>query len=244
MGFYILYVCGSENNRLQQLDFIILGGGASGLQLAHRLSKSAAHKASSILILESDQHKANDRTWCFWETGEGEWDDLLQNQWSKVQFKSQSIDKTIDLGDSSYKMLRSKPYYELLHKNITQNKSVQIKYESCTGFSDKGTHVIVSTDHNTYQCSTLFNSILIGTSFANNKNTLYFSSILGWYIKTPKPIFDVQKAVFMDFTVPQKQETRFMYVLPFTKTDALIEYTLFSEKNLINLNMNLPYATI
>ena len=107
MDFYILYVCVSENDRLQQLDFIILGGGASGLQLAHRLNKNDAYKASSILILESDQHKANDRTWCFWETGEGEWDDLLQNQWSKVQFKSQSIDKTIDLGDTSYKMLRS-----------------------------------------------------------------------------------------------------------------------------------------
>ena len=57
MGFYILYVCGSENNRLQQLDFIILGGGASGLQLAHRLSKSAAHKASSILSLKATSTK-------------------------------------------------------------------------------------------------------------------------------------------------------------------------------------------
>ncbi|MEC8090548.1 MAG: lycopene cyclase family protein [Bacteroidota bacterium] len=231
MGFYILYVCASENDRLQQLDFIILGGGASGLQLAHRLSKSDAYKASSILILESDQHKANDRTWCFWETGDGEWDDLLQNQWSKVQFKSQSIDKTIDLGDTSYKMLRSKPYYDLLHKKIAQNNSVQIKYERCTGFSDKGSHVIVNTEQNTYQCSTLFNSIFDWNILRQQQQyPVLQQHFLGWYIKTPTPVFDVQKAVFMDFTVPQKQETRFMYVLPFTKTDALIEYTLFSEK--------------
>ena len=34
----------------------------------------------------------------------------------------------------------------------------------------------------------------------------------------------------MDFTVPQFQETRFMYVLPYTQTEALIEYTLFSKE--------------
>ena len=33
----------------------------------------------------------------------------------------------------------------------------------------------------------------------------------------------------MDFSVEQKNNTRFMYVLPFTDTKALIEYTLFSE---------------
>jgi lycopene beta-cyclase len=32
----------------------------------------------------------------------------------------------------------------------------------------------------------------------------------------------------MDFTVAQKGNTRFMYILPFSKNKALIEYTLFS----------------
>ena len=58
MGIYILYVCASENDRLQQLDFIILGGGASGLQLAHRLSKSDALKRllySSLKAISTKQ---------------------------------------------------------------------------------------------------------------------------------------------------------------------------------------------
>jgi lycopene beta-cyclase len=34
----------------------------------------------------------------------------------------------------------------------------------------------------------------------------------------------------MDFSVSQRGNTRFMYVLPWNSTEALIEYTLFSEK--------------
>ena len=34
----------------------------------------------------------------------------------------------------------------------------------------------------------------------------------------------------MDFNIPQNQETRFLYVLPFDETHALFEYTFFSEK--------------
>ena len=33
----------------------------------------------------------------------------------------------------------------------------------------------------------------------------------------------------MDFSVEQKGNTRFMYVLPTSKTEALLEYTLFSK---------------
>ena len=231
MDFYILYVCISENKGLQQLDFIILGGGASGLQLAYRLSKHPAFANTSILILESNNHKGNDRTWCYWETGDGEWDDLLQNQWNKVQFKSTSVDKTIDLGNTSYKMLRSKPFYDRLHQSLAQHKSIRIEYAHCTGFVDEGTHVTVNTDKKTYRCSTLFNSIFDWNVLRKqSRYPVLQQHFLGWYIKTPVPKFDVQTAIFMDFTVPQKQNTRFMYVLPFTDRDALIEYTLFSKE--------------
>ena len=216
---------------MQKLDFIILGGGASGLQLAYRLSNHTAFANASILILESNNHKGNDRTWCYWETGDGEWDDLLQNQWNKVQFKSKNVNKTIDLGSASYKMLRSKPYYERLHQSLANNKSIQIEYARCTGFVDEGSHVTVSTDRQTYRCSTLFNSAFDWNVL--NKQSRYpvlQQHFLGWYIKTPRPLFDTKTAVFMDFTVPQFQETRFMYVLPYTQTEAVIEYTLFSKE--------------
>ena len=216
---------------MQQLDFIILGGGASGLQLAYRLSRHTAFANASILILESNNHKGNDRTWCYWETGDGEWDDLLQNQWNKVQFKSKNIDKIIDLGNASYKMLRSKPYYDHLHQSLAKNKSIQIEYAQCTGFVDEGFHVTVNTDKQTYRCSTLFNSIFDWSVLRKqNRYPVLQQHFLGWYIKTPRPQFDTETAVFMDFTVPQVQETRFMYVLPYTQTEALIEYTLFSKE--------------
>tara|TARA_B100002019_G_scaffold29791_1_gene23751 strand:+ start:551 stop:1702 length:1152 start_codon:yes stop_codon:yes gene_type:complete len=216
---------------LQQLDFIILGGGASGLQLAYRLSRHTAFANASILILESNNHKGNDRTWCYWETGDGEWDDLLQNQWNKVQFKSKNIDKIIDLGNTSYKMLRSKPYYDHLHQSLAKNKSIQIEYAQCTGFVDEGFHVTVSTNKQTYRCSTLFNSIFDWSVLRKQKRyPVLQQHFLGWYIKTTRPQFDTETAVFMDFTVPQVQETRFMYLLPYTQTEALIEYTLFSKE--------------
>ena len=216
---------------MQQLDFIILGGGASGLQLAYRLSRHTAFANASILIIESNNHKGNDRTWCYWETGDGEWDDLLQNQWNKVQFKSKNIDKIIDLGNASYKMLRSKPYYDNLHQSLAKNKSIQIEYAQCTGFVDEGFYVTVNTDKQTYRCSTLFNSIFDWSVLRKqNRYPVLQQHFLGWYIKTPRPQFDTETAVFMDFTVPQVQETRFMYVLPYTQTEALIEYTLFSKE--------------
>jgi lycopene beta-cyclase len=52
---------------------------------------------------------------------------------------------------------------------------------------------------------------------------------VGWFIKTKKTSFDSSKVFFMDFNIPQVQETRFIYVLPIDKHNALVEYTLFSE---------------
>ena len=53
---------------------------------------------------------------------------------------------------------------------------------------------------------------------------------LGWFVETNKECFDHSIATFMDFTIPQKDNTRFMYVLPMSKKKALFEYTLFSKE--------------
>jgi len=52
---------------------------------------------------------------------------------------------------------------------------------------------------------------------------------VGWFVKTKSPVFDNDQATYMDFSIPQKGNTRFMYVLPTAENEALIEYTLFSK---------------
>ncbi|MCH1385052.1 MAG: lycopene cyclase family protein [Flavobacteriaceae bacterium] len=215
---------------MQKIDFIIAGGGASGLQLAHRINQHKAFAKASILILESNKEKVNDRTWCYWETGDGEWDSLLEAQWKKVQFKSPTYHKTIDLGSFSYKMLRSEPFYKSIRKELDSNNNIEIRYERCTDFSDDGTAVIVNTDKGKYRCSKLFTSIFDWkTLLSQEKYPVLQQHFVGWYIKTPQAQFDHNTAVFMDFTVAQKNNTRFMYVLPTSAHEALIEYTLFSK---------------
>ena len=64
----------------------------------------------------------------------------------------------------------------------------------------------------------------------NQKFPLLVQHFEGWVIKTKNNFFDSEKATFMDFSIDQNSTTQFMYILPFSKTEALIEYTLFSKR--------------
>jgi lycopene beta-cyclase len=58
---------------------------------------------------------------------------------------------------------------------------------------------------------------------------------LGWVIETNLPIFEKDKPTLFDFRVNQKNECRFVYVLPFSEKKALVEYTIFSDNLLEKL---------
>jgi lycopene beta-cyclase len=47
-------------------------------------------------------------------------------------------------------------------------------------------------------------------------------------VQTKEEVFNPDRATFMDFSIDQKGNTRFMYVLPTSTTEALLEPTLFS----------------
>ena len=49
-------------------DFIICGGGASGLLLLKALREDNYFDNYSVLLIEKEVKNKNDRTWCFWES--------------------------------------------------------------------------------------------------------------------------------------------------------------------------------
>ncbi len=213
----------------QKVDYVIAGGGAAGLQLAVGLSKHPVFKNKKVCIVEPQDKNTNDRTWCFWEEQKSQWDPHVAHAWQKLSFHNKQHHFEMTMEPYSYKMLRSGVLYENWHKQIKNNPNLFFLKEEVLHFQEKSDHVLVQTTHQQLQASWVFNSILDWGFLENQiKYPLLQQHFLGWFVKTDKDIFDPAKATFMDFSVPQKGNTRFMYVLPNSKNEALIEYTLFS----------------
>ena len=212
-------------------DYIILGAGASGLLLAYRMSQDSYFDNKSILIIDQVKDKGNDRTWCYWEEGKGEWDDLLTKTWPKVFFGSASFSETIPIAPFSYKMIRSEKFYHKLWESINLKTNITFIEDSVKTFSEVSEGVEVVTNLSTYFGAKLLNSISNKAVYENQqKYPVLQQHFMGWFIKTKQDCFDDSVASFMDFNIPQKGNTRFMYVLPMDKKTALFEYTLFSKE--------------
>ncbi len=108
-------------------DYIICGGGASGLSLASRLSLDNFFSGKKILIIDPEYpKKINDRTWCFWENNDNIiWKDLTFYNWNNIIFKSDNFNKVISLKPLSYKMLKSVSYYNYTNNIISKNSNIK-----------------------------------------------------------------------------------------------------------------------
>ncbi|MEN8883245.1 MAG: lycopene cyclase family protein [Flavobacteriaceae bacterium] len=216
---------------MQEHDYIITGTGASGLMLAYRMAKDPFFDHKSILIIDKEKKYSNDRTWCFWENGVGEWDDIIHKSWKKIAFKSKSFKNEFTLKSYSYKMIRSASFYKKMWDFIATKNNITFVEDTVINISHKKHGASVLTLKTEYHTLKLINSIAIDKDYKQQvKFPLLQQHFLGWFIETKEDTFNDSVATFMDFTVNQKRNTRFMYVLPQTSKIALFEFTLFSKK--------------
>ncbi|MGB5554243.1 MAG: lycopene cyclase family protein [Flavobacteriaceae bacterium] len=217
-------------NPSAQFDYIIIGAGAAGLMLADALGKDIYFRDKSILLLDKDAKKSNDRTWCFWEKGRGSFEDIVHKKWNHIYFGGKQFSQRFAIDPYTYKMIRGIDFYTSYLARIKTYTNIAFQQERVSQVLDRGTEVIVTTDNNQYSANKVFNSIFdYKMATHQQKYPVLQQHFLGWIIKTSTPVFDVDQATYMDFSIPQKGNTRFMYVLPYSEKEALVEYTLFSE---------------
>lgn len=212
----------------QHYDIIICGGGAAGLLLAHGLLQDNYFDNFRILILEKKAKNKNDRTWCFWENGSGKWDHLLHKQWDNAHFQSDTFESVFSLAPYRYKMLRGIDFYQSLFPLLEKANNITLVYTEVTEIIPESTHCQVNTNQEQFTSSRVFSSIPHRHYLKQQKYPVLQQHFVGWLVTTQHPIFDPSTVNFMDFALPQKNNTRFMYVLPFDHNTALVEYTLFS----------------
>lgn len=190
---------------------------------------SGKFKDKTILLIDENPKKTNDRTWCFWDEN-NLFETIVSKKWNKALFADNSIQRELNLNPYQYKMIKGLDFYNLVFDNIYKQENIYFVNQKVLDFQELGHHCVVKTDEESYTCNKVFNSIFNPETVKNQtKYPLLQQHFIGWFIKSNQAVFNTDCATFMDFSIEQKDNTRFMYVLPTSETEALIEYTLFSQ---------------
>nr|WP_294773985.1 lycopene cyclase family protein [uncultured Flavobacterium sp.] len=214
---------------MKHYHYIFTGAGLSALMTVYEMVLSGKFKNKSILLLDENSKKTNDRTWCFWDD-KGLYDDLASAKWNAAWFKNESFERRLNLHPYQYKMVNGLDFYNRVFELISKEENITFLNQKVLDFQELGQHCVVKTESESFTCNQIFNSIFNPEVVKNQtKYPFLHQHFIGWFIKSKEPVFSTDCATFMDFSVVQKGNTRFMYVLPTSETEALLEYTLFSK---------------
>mgnify|MGYP000610311694 FL=1 len=210
-------------------DYIIIGNGLAGLQLALAFNNDAHFINNRIALIDPSTKTSNDKTWSFWEQNTGLWEDIIHQKWSKATIFASN--KTIDLNlhPYVYKTLRAIDFYTYCITILKQNENITFLNETVTSVVDSDS-VTINTNINKYTTNHVFDSRIAKDAMSRlNHYTTITQHFKGWIIKTNKDTFDPETITMMDYRLKDGNQTTFNYVLPFNKREALVEFTYFTE---------------
>lgn len=216
---------------MKKYDYIIIGAGCAGLSLLMRLMDDPGFSAKKILLIDKERKESNDRTWCFWERGKGYFENILYKTWSDVVIKNGSENVSLAMDGYAYKMIRGIDFYEYCFKRLSTAGNIDYKVEQVVGIRKGNGKIFITTSGGGFetQADFVFNSVFTQPGINKNKHYL-LQHFKGWIVTTRAGIFNPSQALLMDFNVDQKNyPVAFAYVLPVSATQALVEYTVFSE---------------
>lgn len=215
---------------MQHYHYIFTGSGLSALMTVKEMILSGKFQDKTILLLDENPKKTNDRTWCFWDS-HSIFPELEFTKWNSAWYKNDTFKRKLNLDPYQYKMVKGLDFYNHIFDLISKQENIHFINQKVLDFEELGNHCIIKTATENYTCNKIFNSIFNPNLVqSQTKYPLLHQHFVGWFIKSKEEVFEKETATFMDFSVEQRGNTRFMYVLPTSSTEALLEYTLFSKE--------------
>jgi lycopene beta-cyclase len=208
-------------------DYIIAGAGCAGLSLAMHLVQQKALQQKKILLIDEAPKNRNDRTWCFWETGESLFEPIVFRHWKQLYFNSPGFSSKLTIAPYCYKMIRGIDFYRHCFAELEKHSNLTVMFDKVESvFSAAQTGVVAGG--RTFTADYVFNSIPPPQPATTKGEIWFLQHFKGWLIETEEDAFTPDAATLMDFRISQKAGTAFCYVLPFSSKEALVEYTLFT----------------
>ncbi len=205
-----------------QADIIIVGAGLAGLMAAWRgLNRNPDVTA---LIIEASNKIAGDHTWSFNLSDIREdmrdWiRPFIAHQWSSYNVKFPKYDRDLDIiycsGNSDSLRRAVTPFIKSGRLKVQLNTAVERL--TATSVTLPSGEVLIA------KC------VCDARGFKPNENVaLGYQKFVGLTIKTKTP-HGMTKPIIMDATVEQLGGYRFVYCLPFSDTEILVEDTYYTD---------------
>ncbi len=211
---------------MKNWDVVIAGAGLAGLSMAVELA-APEFSHLRILIVEPRTEYVRDRTWSFWALPDAlpeRWRQLAQTQWRqwRVSYAERSVESS---GEVAYASIRADTFYNDALK-IIANAS-HIEWRRGTGVVDVKEHIegveLLTTQGDRYVAKLLLDSRPPAAAQASE----WVQHFSGWEITSRSPCFDAACLDLMAFE-PSEQGLHFIYCLPYSATQALVESTWIS----------------
>jgi lycopene beta-cyclase len=191
-------------------------------------------KHKKILLIDSSSKIENDRTWCYWAENPLEIHPLNSPIifWDQINIIHQNEVCIKSLDPLKYYHIKSSDFYFEIHKKIKNFSNVTIIEDKVLDFWENESHqVIVNTlNSGKFTGNKVLNSI---PNFSDKIDKIMLKQVfLGWRIISTHNAFDNRSATLMHFPESTSNQPEFFYILPFSKTEALVEYTVYTQNGI------------
>lgn len=216
---------------------IITGLGAAGLSMLYHCINSPLINAD-ILVIDKGVDQISEKSWCYWSDKPL---DIHPKQkktpisWKRLKIISEQGTLEKDLGQLNYYMVSSSEFYREIWAKVKSCPNITYIQDEVTNFTSANNATTVETAHHgSFEGEMIFNSSVF-FGLTSSQPQLH-QSFLGWVIESRENAFDTESVTLMDFRTTKKNSSDFVYILPFGRRQALVEYTQFTKDNQLNIS--------
>ncbi len=209
---------------------MILGAGCAGLSLAWNLLELGYREP--ILVVDRRERFENDRTWCFWDVEPTPFTDLASHAWTRWMVHDGRRETVAACPGYPYLRLRSADVYRRVLDRLASAPNVTLALgRPILGVRESPRRVTVTTALGEFVGDRAFDSsgrVAPGGPTAAGRpgrGPELLQHFFGRTIRADRPVFDPTCPSLMDFRASQADGPHFVYLLPLSATEALVENT-------------------
>jgi lycopene beta-cyclase len=205
--------------------YAILGAGCAGLSLAWNLVELGVREP--ILLIDRRERFENDRTWCFWDVEPTPFSGLASHAWSRWGVHDGRREVVVGCPEYHYLRLRAADFYREVLGRLAEAPNVTLALgRPIVGVRETRKGVVIATADREFVGRRVFDS---SGQAAEARSPVGGVGLLqhffGQTVCVDRPVFDPSRATLMDFRVSQADGPHFLYVLPLSEREALVENT-------------------